>query len=66
MRDDEFTRVQPTEAEVRAYRKRAYGSPDARFSPAVYRVVCNRCGKRIWKSGIGVGSHRRSCPGRNR
>lgn len=31
-----------------------------------YRVACRACGKRIWLSGIGVGSHRRACPGPTR
>jgi hypothetical protein len=28
-----------------------------------YRLVCTACGKRIWGSGLGIGAHRRACPG---
>lgn len=27
------------------------------------RIECGACGKRIWMSGLGVGSHRRFCTG---
>lgn len=28
-------------------------------SPSVYRVQCTVCGKRIWGSGLGIGSHKK-------
>ena len=28
-----------------------------------YRLVCTACGKRLWGSGLGIGSHRRACKG---
>lgn len=30
---------------------------------SVFRVECRDCGKRIWGSGLGIGSHNRACPG---
>lgn len=54
-----FRQVRATPEEIAEYRKSHRG-----FAPAVYRSECLVCGRRIWHSGIGVGSHRRSCPGR--
>jgi hypothetical protein len=55
-----FDQVRPTEAEKadwdRKYPRQAGHYP--------YRSACQRCGRRIWHSGIGVGSHRRACKGR--
>ena len=53
----DFTRVTPTAEEVEAYRRK-----EGR-GPTQYRVACNACGKRIWGSGMGIGSHRKACPG---
>jgi len=48
---DGFRRVSATAEERATYGKRA---------PAVYRLECLECGARIWGSGLGIGSHRRS------
>lgn len=48
-----FTYVTPTNDEVAEYRRRNHRDP------AMYRLVCDRCGRRIWGSGLGVGAHRR-------
>ncbi len=55
---EDFRRVAPTQQEVREYRR-----THANYPPAVYRVQCLACGKRLWGSGIGIVSHRRHCPG---
>lgn len=31
------------------------------YGPTVRRGECERCGKRIWLSGMGIVSHRRAC-----
>lgn len=51
----DFVRVSPTKYEIEEHIRR-YGR-----EPGVYRVQCVRCGKRIWGSGLGIGSHRRGC-----
>ena len=51
-----YHRAAATAAEVDAYKARNHG-----HHPTVYRVVCNRCGKRLWGSGIGIGAHNRAC-----
>lgn len=53
---DGFTNVPATVEEIVAYKEKHSG-----WYPSVNRVVCNRCGKRMWGSGLGIGSHRRSC-----
>jgi hypothetical protein len=53
-----FTRVTST-PEERAEWKAKHPGPWS----APYRVQCDACKKRIWLSGLGVGSHRRACPG---
>lgn len=55
---DLFSRVTPTQEEIDEYRKKNGG-----HRPSVYRLCCDSCGKRIWGSGLGVGSHVRSCKG---
>jgi hypothetical protein len=50
--------VAATQAEIETWRKkypRRHGTP--------YRVECDDCSRRFWLSGIGLGSHRRACPG---
>lgn len=54
----DFYRTTPTTQEVDEFRRSHNGR-----NPRVYRVVCKACGKRMWGSGLGVGSHRRACPG---
>jgi hypothetical protein len=54
----DFDRVVPRENEIAAYVK-ANGR-----QPAVYRMECVSCGKRVWGSGTGIGSHRRACHGK--
>ena len=54
----EFTNVRATADEVADYLRK---HPGRRY-PAVWRAQCNLCGARIWKSGLGVGAHRKSCP----
>lgn len=56
--DDDFVRVTPTPAEVAEY-QRKHASARYIRRPAVYRVMCRYCGKRMWGSGMGIGSHRR-------
>lgn len=53
----DFTYVTATTDEIETY-VRKHGR-----RPSQYRVACNECGTRIWGSGIGIGSHRRGCPG---
>lgn len=50
--------VQATPEEIEAWRVKypRRGTP--------YRVACRACDKRMWLSGIGIGAHRRACPGR--
>ena len=54
--NDDFERVPAHELTVSQYRKKNNG----RY-PSVYRVRCKRCGKELWGSGLGIGSHRRAC-----
>jgi hypothetical protein len=58
VRRSDYREVKPTEDERAAWAKK-YGTR----SPT-YRVEHIPCGKRMWYSGIGVGSHARACPGR--
>jgi hypothetical protein len=53
----DFRYVAPTQEERDAWRAK-YNR-----SESMYRGECIRCGKRIWLSGIGIGSHRRACKG---
>jgi hypothetical protein len=48
-----YTRVVPTGEEVAEHMKR-HGR-----QPATYRYECKECGKRLWGSGLGIGSHNR-------
>jgi hypothetical protein len=54
-----FRRVKATPEELADYLRRSHG-----HRPGVYRVECLDCGKRMWGSGLGIGSHRKACPGR--
>jgi hypothetical protein len=56
-----YVRVSPTKEEIDAFRKSHSG-----FRPSVNRFVCRDCGKRLWGSGLGIGSHNRACKGRTR
>jgi len=49
--------VQATREEIEAW----WEKYPRRYPP--YRVACRACGKRMWLSGIGLGAHRRACPG---
>lgn len=51
-----FRYVTATREEVDAWRAK-HGNRQ----PSSYRVVCVKCGKRMWGSGLGIGSHRRVC-----
>jgi hypothetical protein len=53
-----FVYVTPTQDEVEEW-KRRYPNQSTRQ----YRLQCEDCDKRIWGSGIGIGSHRRACRG---
>jgi hypothetical protein len=53
-----FRYVHPSDDEKEAWRKHYKGK-----SLRMYRLECVACGKRIWGSGIGIGSHRRACKG---
>lgn len=55
----DYERVRETPEELAEWRRK---HP---WPPSVYRVRCLLCGRRYWGSGIGVGSHRRACPGRD-
>jgi hypothetical protein len=50
--------VRATPEEIADWHKRY---PRRKGTP--YRVACRKCGKRMWLSGIGLGAHRRACPG---
>ena len=53
-----FKRVRETQEELADYKAKHSG-----WTPgSVYMLECLGCGKRIWGSGIGIGSHRRACP----
>lgn len=52
-----FTQVRPTADEIAAWQAKY----PRRHPP--YRSACSRCGRRIWHSGIAIGSHRRACKG---
>jgi hypothetical protein len=53
-----FRYVTATHEETEEYRR----THNHRY-PAMYRLECISCGKRIWGSGIGTGAHRRACAG---
>jgi hypothetical protein len=53
-----YERVNPTDAELAKYRAKNAGR-----LPSAYRVRCRACGRRIWGSGMGIGSHNRACKG---
>jgi hypothetical protein len=57
-----YRRVSATPEEIAGYLRKHPGQRH----PAVYRVECRACGKRIWGSGMGIGSHNRACPGPER
>lgn len=50
-----YCEVTATPEEVDEYRRKNGG-----HRPSVYRVECLRCGRRIWYSGLGRGSHDRA------
>lgn len=54
-----FDGVRATPEELAAWFKSHPRQP----VPSVARSRCQRCGTRIWHSGMGVGAHRRACPG---
>lgn len=54
-----FDGVRATPEELAAWFKSHPRQP----VPSVARSRCQRCGTRIWHSGVGVGGHRRACPG---
>jgi hypothetical protein len=56
--DPHFKRVQATPEEVAQYKVKHGG-----WQPHVYRLECRYTGKRIWGSGLGIGSHTRACKG---
>jgi hypothetical protein len=57
IRRDDFQQVRATDAEMADWRKRY-----PRRSPP-HRAEHKPCGKRMWYSGIAIGSHLRACPG---
>jgi len=57
IRRPDFREVRPTEEEKADWRKK-----HPRTYPP-YRAVHIPCGKRMWYSGIGIGSHLRACKG---
>jgi hypothetical protein len=55
IRRPDFTEVKPTVEELEEWvRKHPLRRPP-------YRAVHDRCGKRIWYSGVGIGAHLRAC-----
>ena len=51
----QFNRVRPTPEETQEFKaKRGH-------SPGTHRIECKICGKRLWGSGLGIGSHTRKC-----
>jgi hypothetical protein len=58
----DFLRVSSTPEEIAQWHK----EHGAKSQPRVYRVECRSCHKRLWGSGIGIGAHRRACPGEQR
>lgn len=50
----DFVYVDPTVSELDAYRAKNGGRTPARNAK---RAVCLRCSKRIWASGIALGTH---------
>ena len=54
---DGFRYVVIHDEEINAYRRKH------KRHPTQYRLACVACGKRIWGSGLGIGAHRRACPG---
>lgn len=52
-----FVGVRATAEELAAWRKKY-----PRRGPP-YRSKCQRCGRRIWHSGIAIVAHRRACKG---
>jgi hypothetical protein len=55
MSEAKYERVSATWEERQDYRDKHKG-----FGPGVYRYRCTWCGKRLWGSGLGIGSHNRS------
>jgi hypothetical protein len=51
----DFRYVKPTNLEIDEYINKVG------HQPRMYRVECKYCGKRIWDSGMGIGSHRKAC-----
>lgn len=60
IRREDFREVRPTESELADWARRNPSHP----KPSVYRAEHLPCGRRIWYSGVGIGSHLRACPGR--
>lgn len=54
---EEWRQVRATDDELAEWRRR---HPTRHHPP--YRAECLACGRRIWYSGLAVGSHRRACP----
>jgi hypothetical protein len=59
VRAPDVREVRATPEELADWRKRY----PRRANHPPYRVECRRCGTRMWLSGIGLGAHRRKCPG---
>lgn len=60
VRRPDFREVRPTDDERADWAKRFPNR--AKYPP--YRAEHIPCGRRIWYSGIGIGSHMRACPGK--
>lgn len=58
IRRPDFTQVKPTEEELADWAKK---NPNKR---PPYRAEHDRCGKRIWYSGIAIVGHTQACPGK--
>lgn len=67
VRRDDFREVTPTEAEVEQISKvmvKRYGEGWSFRVSMPLRAEHIPCGKRMWYSGIGIGSHLRACRAR--
>lgn len=62
-RRPDFRAVRATPEEVQAYRDQSKRRGGSTSVPGVPRAECVYCGTRIWYSGLGIGSHKKACPG---
>lgn len=61
---EDYREVRPTADEVARYVQRHPWAAQPGARPAVPMAEHLPCGTRHWYSGLGIGAHMRSCPGR--